>query len=48
VPELISFPQSAARLERRRILNDTTIRSLKPPATGRVDYFDDLTPGLSL
>jgi Arm DNA-binding domain len=48
MPEAIPFPSPAARLERRRILNDTTIRSLKPPATGRVDYFDDLTPGLSL
>src|SRR5262245_17563544 len=32
MPEAIPFPQSAARLERRRILNDTTIRSLKPSA----------------
>ena len=48
MPEAIPFPQAAGRLERRRILNDTTIRSLKPPAAGRVDYFDDLTPGLSL
>ena len=48
MPEPIPFPPPAARLERRRILNDTSIRSLKPPATGRVDYFDDMTPGLSL
>jgi integrase len=48
MPEAIPFPQPSARLERRRILNDTTVRSLKPPATGRVDYFDDVTPGLSL
>jgi integrase len=48
MPEAIPFPPAAARLERRRILNDTTVRSLKPPTTGRVDYFDDLTPGLSL
>ena len=48
MPEAIPFPPPVARLERRRILNDTTIRSLKPPPTGRVDYFDDLTPGLSL
>jgi integrase len=48
MPEAIPFPQPATRLERRRILNDTTIRSLKRPANGRVDYFDDLTPGLSL
>jgi integrase len=48
MPEAIPFPPPAERLERRRILNDTTIRSLKPPSSGRVDYFDDLTPGLSL
>jgi integrase len=48
VPDAIQFPQPARRLERRRIINDTTIRSIKPPASGTVDYFDDLTPGLSL
>src|SRR5207237_4919347 len=48
VPEAIQFPQPARRLERRRIVNDTSIRSIKPPAHGTVDYFDDLTPGLSL
>src|SRR5947207_2973269 len=48
MPAAIPFPQSAARHERRRILNDTSIQSLKPPAKGRVDYFDDATPGLSL
>src|SRR5262245_3355198 len=48
MPEAIPFPPPAERLERRRIINDTTIRSLKPPSSGRVDYFDDLTPGLSL
>jgi integrase len=48
VPETLQFPQPARRLERRRIINDTTIRSIKPPASGTVDYFDDLTPGLSL
>ena len=49
MPEAIKFPhQPARRLERRRIINDTTIRSIKPPARGAVDYFDDLTPGLSL
>jgi integrase len=48
VPEALSFPQPARRLERRRILNDTSIRSIKPPVAGAVDYFDDLTPGLSL
>jgi hypothetical protein len=46
--EAISFPPPAARLERRRILDDTTIRSLKPASSARVDYFDDLTPRLSL
>jgi len=29
------------RLERRRIVNDTSIRSIKPPAQGTVDYVDD-------
>ena len=48
MPEAIQFPRPARRLERRRIINDTTIRSIKPPASGTVDYFDDLTPGLSL
>jgi Arm DNA-binding domain len=48
MPEAIPFPPPAERLERRRIINDTTIRSLKPPSSGRVDYFDDLPPGLSL
>ena len=48
MPEALSFPRPARRLERRRIINDTSIRSIKPPATGAVDYFDDLTPGLSL
>ncbi|OLC78988.1 MAG: hypothetical protein AUH72_15155 [Acidobacteria bacterium 13_1_40CM_4_65_8] len=46
--EAIPFSQPARRVERRRILNDTTIRSLKPPAMGRVDYFDNATAGLSL
>jgi integrase len=48
VPDALQFPQPARRLERRRIINDTSIRSIKPPASGTVDYFDDLTPGLSL
>jgi hypothetical protein len=49
VPDAITFvPRLARRLERRRIINDTSIRSIKPPASGTVDYFDDLTPGLSL
>jgi integrase len=48
LPQAIPFPHPSARQVRRRILNATSIRSLKPPATGRVDYFDDATPGLSL
>ncbi len=49
MPDTIPFvPRPARRLERRRIINDTSIRSIKPPAAGAVDYFDDLTPGLSL
>jgi hypothetical protein len=37
LPEEISFPETAACRPRRRILNDTSIRSLKPPARGRLD-----------
>jgi len=48
VPDALQVLKPARRLERRRIINDTSIRSIKPPATGTVDYFDDLTPGLSL
>lgn len=49
MPDAIPFHRPApVRLERRRIINDTSIRSIKPPASGAVDYFDDLTPGLSL
>src|SRR5580765_6860802 len=48
MPEAVPFPRPAARLERRRIINDTTIRSIKAPTAGSLDYFDDLTPGLSL
>src|SRR4051812_22575510 len=48
MPQAIPFPQSSARHDRRRILNAASIRSIKPPAAGRVDYFDDATPGLSL
>src|ERR1700730_6896749 len=48
MPHAIPFPQPSVRQDRRRILNATSIRSLKPPPTGRVDYFDDATPGLSL
>src|SRR5205809_5949547 len=49
MPEALQFPRPVSvRLERRRIINDTSIRSIKPPTKGTVDYFDDLTPGLSL
>ncbi|MDQ3212169.1 MAG: hypothetical protein M3Q85_05820, partial [Acidobacteriota bacterium] len=48
MPEAVQFPHPAVRRERRRILNDTSIRSIKAPAAGRIDYFDDATPGLSL
>jgi integrase len=40
--------RKAPRQQKRRILSATTLRALKPPPTGSVDYFDDLTPGLSL
>jgi hypothetical protein len=30
----------SAREQRRRILNAQTIRSLKAPDSGRIDYFD--------
>ena len=47
--EAIAFQRPApVRLARRRIINDTSIRSIKPPAKGTVDFFDDLTPGLCL
>src|SRR4051812_13155621 len=48
MPQAIPFPPSPARQERRRILNAASIRSIKAPAAGRIDYFDDATPGLSL
>ncbi len=48
MPEAVQFPSRTARVERRRIVNDTSIRSIKPPANGSLDYFDDLTSGLSL
>ena len=49
MPNPVSFPQTTPlRLEHRRIINDTSIRSIKPPNRGTIDYFDDLTPGLSL
>src|SRR3954469_14164489 len=48
MPQAIPFPPSPARQDRRRILNAASIRSIKAPAAGRIDYFDDATPGLSL
>jgi integrase len=49
MPEVLSFRSPAApRKPKRRILAATTLRTLTPPPTGSVDYFDDLTPGLSL
>jgi len=48
MPDALQFPRTARRLARRRITNGTSIRSIKPPSAGTVDYFDDLTPGLSL
>ncbi len=49
MPRTIPFPGSASpHQSRRRILNALSIRGLKTPTAGRVDYFDDATPGLSL
>jgi len=48
MPHAIPSRQSPARQDRRRIYNAASIRSIKAPAAGRVDYFDDATPGLSL
>jgi len=48
MPEPIRFPSPPSRKSNRRILNAQTIRGLKVPDKGRVDYFDDMTPGLSL
>jgi Arm DNA-binding domain len=39
---------SPNRKSKRRILNASTLKALAPPPVGSVDYFDDLTPGLSL
>ena len=39
MPDAIPFPRpKPVRLERRRIINDTSIRSIKPPTAGTVDY----------
>jgi hypothetical protein len=48
MPEAVPFPRPAARLERRRIINDTHDSRYQAAAAGSLDYFDDLTPGLSL
>jgi len=34
MPNAVPFPRPAAGLEHRRIINDTAIRSIKPPAAG--------------
>jgi integrase len=41
-------PAPPALKPKRRILNAQSIRSLRAPETGRVDYFDDHVPGLCL
>jgi integrase len=49
MPDLVKFPsKKPARQQKRRILSATTLKALTPPPSGSVDYFDDLTPGLSL
>ena len=49
MPQPIPFgPPEPSRPEHRRILSAQSIRGLKAPASGRIDYFDDQTPGLSL
>ena len=46
--DVVVFPRKPTRQQKRRILSATTLKALTPPPTGSVDYFDDLTPGLSL
>ncbi len=46
-PIPIPFPRPA-RTAQRRILSAQSIRGLKVPSSGRVDYFDRHTPSLSL
>src|SRR5262249_12892340 len=48
--DVVAFPPSKkpARHQKRRILSATTLKALTPPPSGSVEYFDDLTPGLSL
>jgi hypothetical protein len=50
MPEVLSFrsPSPTARKRKRRILSARTLRALMPSASGSVEYFDDMTPGLSL
>ena len=47
--EVLSFRSARSpRQPKRRILAATSLRALKAPRAGSVDYFDDMTPGLSL
>jgi integrase len=48
VPFPSPTPAKPSRVPRRRILAAQTIRGLKVPDKGMVEYFDDHTPGLSL
>jgi len=49
MPEVLSFRAPAtSRKPKRRILSATTLRALTAPDSGSVEYFDDMTPGLSL
>ena len=49
MPDIVTFPaKNSARKSKRRIVSATTLKALTPPPSGSVDYFDDLTPGLSL
>jgi integrase len=47
--EVLPFRSSrSSRQPKRGILAATSLRALTPPLTGSIDYFDDMTPGLSL
>ena len=49
MPDVVKFPSNKpTRQQKRRILSAKTLNGLTPPPSGSVDYFDDLTPGLSL
>jgi len=48
MPDLVKFPSKKPARSQRRILSATTLKALTPPSSGSVDYFDDMTPGLSL